>query len=95
MTDHPMSLEFDWASNAYRARLGDALMSIEHSFGTLAAARHGLHLIGLRIGAKIDGRTWRVEFTEPVAEHALESGPTGSPVKRPEIAPVSSDARAR
>jgi hypothetical protein len=24
--DHPMFLEYDWTSNAYRARLGDALM---------------------------------------------------------------------
>jgi hypothetical protein len=64
MTDHPMSLEFDWASNAYRARLGDALMSIEHSFETLAAARHALRLVGLRLGAKTDPRTWRIELLE-------------------------------
>jgi hypothetical protein len=70
MTDHPMFLEYDWTSNTYRARLGDALMSIEHSFGTLAAARHALRLVGLRIGAKTDRRTWRIEFMEPVAERA-------------------------
>jgi hypothetical protein len=70
MTDHPMFLEFDWASNTYRSRLSDALMSSEHSFGTLADARHPLHLVGLRVGAKTDSRTWRIEFMEPVAERA-------------------------
>ena len=70
MTDHPMFLEYDWTSNTYRARLGDALMSIEHSFGTRAAARHALRLVGLRIGDKTDERTWRIEFMEPVAERA-------------------------
>jgi hypothetical protein len=70
MTDHPMFLEFDWTSNTYRSHLGGAFTSIEHSFETLAAARHALRLIGLRLGAKTDGRTWRVEFMEPVAERA-------------------------
>jgi hypothetical protein len=70
MTDHPMSLAYDWTSNAYCARLGDTSMPIEHSFETLAAARHNLRLIGLRLGAKTDQRTWRVEFTEPAAERA-------------------------
>jgi hypothetical protein len=37
-----MFLEFDWTSNAYRAHVGDVLTSIEHSFETLAASRHGL-----------------------------------------------------
>jgi hypothetical protein len=68
--DHRMSVEYDWTSNTYRSRLGDALTSTAHSFETLAAARHGLHLIGLRIGAKTDGHTWRIEFMEPVAERA-------------------------
>jgi len=36
---------------------------IDHSFETLAAARHALRLVGLRIGAKTDARTWRIEFT--------------------------------
>ncbi len=63
-----MFLEYDWISNTYRARLGGASMPIRHSFETLAAARHGLPLVGLRIGAKTDGRTWRIEFMEPVAE---------------------------
>jgi hypothetical protein len=70
MTDHPMFLEFDWASNAYRARLGNAPMTIQHSFETLAASRHALHLIGLRIRAKTDSRTWRIEFLELSAERA-------------------------
>jgi hypothetical protein len=68
MTDHPMSLEYDWTSNAYRSHLGGAL--IDHSFETLAAARHALRLVGLRIVAKSDVCTWRIEFTEPVAERA-------------------------
>jgi hypothetical protein len=70
MTDHPMFLQYDWMSNAYRSRPGAAFMPIEHSFKTLAAARHGLRLVGLRLGAKTDGHTWQIEFTEPVAEHA-------------------------
>jgi hypothetical protein len=37
-----MFLEFDWTSNTYRSHLGG---EFEHSFATLAAARHGLHLI--------------------------------------------------
>jgi hypothetical protein len=63
-------LNTDWTSNMYRTRLGDASMPIRHSFETLAAARRDLRLIGLRIGAKIDVCTWRVEFMEPVAERA-------------------------
>ena len=63
-----MFLEHD--SNAYRSDLGGALTSVEHSFDTLAAARHALRLVGLRIGAKADERTWRIEFMEPVAERA-------------------------
>jgi hypothetical protein len=70
MTDHPMFLEYDGASNAYRSHLCGAFTSVEHSFETLAAARHALHLVGLRIGAKTDERTWRIEFIEPVAERA-------------------------
>ncbi len=70
MTDPLMSLEYDWTSDTYRSHLGGALPAIEHAFTTLAASRHALHLIGLRIGAKIDGRTWRIEFREPVAERA-------------------------
>jgi hypothetical protein len=70
MTDHPMFLEFDWTSNTYRSHLGDASTANPHAFETLAAARHALHLIGLRLGAKTDARTWRVEFMEPVAERA-------------------------
>jgi hypothetical protein len=70
MTDHPMSLEYDWTSNTYRSHLDDAFTANPHAFETLAAARHALHLIGLRIGAKTDGHTWRVEFMEPIAERA-------------------------
>jgi len=70
MTDHPMFLEYDWTSNLYRSHLAGAFMSIEHSFETLAGARHALRLVGLRIGDKIDACTWRIEFTEPVAGRA-------------------------
>jgi hypothetical protein len=70
MADHPMFLEYDWTSNTYRSHLCAAFTSIAHSFETLAAARHALRLVGLRIGAKTDGRTWRIEFMEPVAERA-------------------------
>jgi hypothetical protein len=52
MADHPMFLEYD--ANGYRSYLGG---EFEHSFATLAAARHALHLIGLRVGSKTDGRT--------------------------------------
>ena len=58
MTDHPMFLEYDWTSNTYHAHLGAAFTSIEHSFETLAAARHALRLVGLRIGGKTDVCTW-------------------------------------
>ena len=68
MTDHPMFLEYDWTSNTYRSHLCGAGTSVAHSFETLAASRHALHLIGLRIGDKTDERTWRIEFMEPVAE---------------------------
>jgi hypothetical protein len=71
MTDHPMSLEYDWISDTYRSHLGGAFPPIEHAFETLAASRHALRLIGLRLGVKTDPRTWRVEFTEPVDEYAL------------------------
>jgi hypothetical protein len=50
MTDDTMILEYNWISNEYRLRLGGAFSSGEHSFETLAAARHDLRLIGLRIG---------------------------------------------
>ena len=56
-----MFLEYDWVSDAYRARLGDAFPSIKRSFETLAAARHALRLVGLRLGVKTDPRTWRVQ----------------------------------
>jgi hypothetical protein len=65
-----MFLEYDWTSNAYSSHLGGAFTSAEHSFETLAAARHALRLIGLRLGDKTDERTWRIEFMEPVAERA-------------------------
>jgi hypothetical protein len=70
MTDHSMFLEFDWTSDTYRSHLGDGVTEKPHAFETLAAARHALRLVGLRLGAKTDGRTWRVEFMEPVAERA-------------------------
>jgi len=70
MTHNAMFLEFDLTSNTYRARLGDASMPIKHSFGTLAAARHALRLVGLQLGAKSNPRTWGIEFMEPVAERA-------------------------
>ena len=71
MTDHPMFLEYDWTSNTYRSHLCGASTSVAHSFETLAASRHALHLIGLRIGDKTDERTWRIEFMEPVALMSL------------------------
>jgi hypothetical protein len=65
-----MVLEYDWTSDAYRSRLGDPFPSTEHSFETLAAARHTLRLVRLRLGAKTDPRTWRIELMELVAERA-------------------------
>jgi hypothetical protein len=62
----PNVLEFDWTSNAYLSHFGD----VEHSFETLATARRDLRLIGLRIGAKTDMCTWRIELMEPIAERA-------------------------
>jgi hypothetical protein len=64
--DRRMSLEYDWKSNTYRSRLGDALTPVDgwRSFETLADARHQLRLVGLRLGAKIGPRTWRVEAME-------------------------------
>ena len=70
MTEHRMFLEYDWTSNTYRCHLGGEFTPIEHSFETLAGARRDLRLIGLRLGAKTDERTWRIEFTEPHAERA-------------------------
>ena len=69
MTDHSMFLEYDWTSNTYRSHLCGASTSVAH-FETLAASRHALRLIGLRIGDKIDERTWGIEFMEPVAQPA-------------------------
>jgi hypothetical protein len=57
----PNVLEYDWTSNTYRSRLGDAFTLIEHSFETLAAARLHLRSAGLRLGTKTDPRTWRIE----------------------------------
>jgi hypothetical protein len=68
MTDHPMFLEYDRTSNTFRSHLCGASTSVAHSFKTLAAARHGLRLVGLRIGAKTDEGLWRIEFMEPIAE---------------------------
>jgi hypothetical protein len=61
-----MSLEYDWESNTYRLRLGEAFTSVDswRSVETLAAARHQLRLIGLRLGTKTGPRTWRVEVME-------------------------------
>jgi hypothetical protein len=68
MTDHPMFLKYDGTSNAFRSHLGGEFTS--HTFETLDDARHELRLIGLRIGAKTDERTWRIEFLEPAAARA-------------------------
>jgi hypothetical protein len=65
-----MFLEYDETSNTFRSHLCGAFTSVAHSFPTLAAARHALHLVGLRIGAKTDASLWRIEFMEPVAERA-------------------------
>ncbi len=73
-TETAMFLEYDWTSDAYRSRLGDASTSIKHSFETLAAARHALRLIGLRLAAKTDPRTWRIEFIELGAERKRDRG---------------------
>jgi hypothetical protein len=70
MTDPPMFLEYDRTFNAFRSHLGGAFTS--HYFETLTAARHDLRLIGLRLGAKTDPGTWRIEFIEPVAEPAKD-----------------------
>jgi hypothetical protein len=70
MTDHPMFLEYDGTSNTFRSHLCGAFTSVAHSFKTLAAARQGLRLVELRIGAKTDVCLWRIEFMEPVAEPA-------------------------
>ena len=61
-----MSLEYDWTSNTYRSRLGDVFTPLDgwRSFKTLAAARHQLRLVGLRLGTKTDPRTWRIEVME-------------------------------
>jgi hypothetical protein len=95
MTDHPMFLKYDWTSNTYSSQLGGAF-TIEHSFETLAAARHALHLIGLRIGDKTDERTWRIQFMEPVAERA-DAFRLGSRAHRlnAQDRPLKSNARAR
>jgi hypothetical protein len=65
-----MVLIYDWESEAYRSRFDDPFPMIEQSFETLADARLALRLVGLRLGAKTDPRTWRVEFLEPVTERA-------------------------
>jgi hypothetical protein len=75
-----MFLEYDGTSNSFRSHLCGAT-SVAHSFPTLAAARHDLRLIGLRLGAKTDPRTWRLEFMEPVAERA-DASRLGSWAKR-------------
>jgi hypothetical protein len=64
MTDHPMFLEYDGTSNTFRSHLCGAFTSVAHSFKTLAAARQGLRLVGLRIGAQTDVCLWRIEFME-------------------------------
>jgi hypothetical protein len=65
-----MFLEYDETSGTFRSHLCGAFTSVAHSFKTLAAARHALRLIGLRIGVKTDEGLWRIEFMEPVAEPA-------------------------
>jgi hypothetical protein len=73
MTRPTMLLEYDWASDMYRSRLSDGFTSIEHSFETLAAARHALRLIGLRLGAKTDARTWRIELIDLAKDSARDA----------------------
>jgi hypothetical protein len=65
-----MFLEYDETSGTFRSHLCGAFTAVAHSFETLAAARHGLRLVGLRIGAQTDEGLWRIEFMEPVAERA-------------------------
>jgi hypothetical protein len=73
----PNVLEFDWTSNAYRSHVGD----VEHSFDTLAAARHALRLVGLRVGTKTNPRTWRIELMElaPPEGDIVSAAATRSP----------------
>jgi hypothetical protein len=62
-----MSLAYDWKSDVYRSRgLETSFTSMAHSFETLAAARLALRLVGLRLGAKTDPRTWQIELLKPV-----------------------------
>jgi hypothetical protein len=95
MTDHPMFLRYDWTSNTYSLHLGGAF-TIEHSFETLAAARHALHLIGYGseirpMSAHGGSNSW-----EPVAERA-DAFRLGSRAHRlnAQDRPLKSNARAR
>ena len=97
IADHPMFLEYDWTSNTYRSHLCGAGTSVAHSFETLAASRHALHLIGLRIGDKTDERTWRIEFMNlspsALTSPGWEVGPN-RPIKRPR-SPAKAKGRQR
>jgi hypothetical protein len=69
-----MVLEYDWKADAYCLRFDDPFPMIGQSFETLAVARLALRLVGLRLGAKTDPRTWQIEFLEPVAERTDAQG---------------------
>jgi hypothetical protein len=83
MTDHGMFLEYDWTSNTYRSHLCGASSEDRALFpdaGGLAPRISPYR--SLRVGDKIDERTWRIEFfMEPVAERAdafhLRDSPIG------------------
>lgn len=64
-----MYLEYDWAFNVYRPRLGDTFTSINGmlSFESLDDAKWHLKACKLKLGRKTDSRTWKIisEGDEP------------------------------
>jgi hypothetical protein len=57
-----MYLEYDWAFDLYRPRLGDVFTSIRGvlSFPNLECAKFALDRAGLKLGRKTDTRTWEI-----------------------------------
>lgn len=61
-----MFLEYDWTFGVYRPRFGDTFTGIRGVtfYDTLAQAKRHLATCGLKLGAKTDSRTWRIESVE-------------------------------
>jgi hypothetical protein len=88
-----MYLEFDWTFNVDPPRLGDVFTGVNgwRSFEAMTTAKAELALVGLRVGKKTDGRTWKIERatqSPPRPPCAHLDRPRSAGRKRPCAAPL-------